>query len=522
MKHNLLLLTVICYSFLAASSSAQISNVKVNGSATSFTMASGDTITWSYNVPLGATAVIQIWYDVNGNGTIDPTTDVLWQSFSQTDGDTVGNNGPPDMDGLVNGAVFVKIPAGLAPGKYVMKFTQGGVSAMVAGTVSPLASPAQTISGKVTVPSGKSAANIFVEIHRNNRYQPNFWDGVTDANGNYSIAMTADTAGNPWRADVVNNPYAPDVVSPGDTSFTILKNQNVTGINFSITGIAAQVDGSVKDENGDPLVNMYVELNVANANQNVRYAGNTDTSGIFKIGLLSQDIVSGRQWQLDASRRSSDTTTTQLDGVAFITSIGVGDSIFKNLVMYNANSQIQGTLKIDGAAPGFPVYIVAINQDSAQSYELCNASTGNFTLPVSDRISAYQIFPINLPINSNMGYTVSSVTAHPGNTGIVVNVTTTGVKEYRGTVPLGFSLNQNYPNPFNPTTTITYDVPRSTNVKIEVYNILGERVATLVNEMRTPGKYGVTFDGTKFSSGVYLYRMSAGNFVSVKKFVLVK
>lgn len=100
--------------------------------------------------------------------------------------------------------------------------------------------------------------------------------------------------------------------------------------------------------------------------------------------------------------------------------------------------------------------------------------------------------------------------------------TTTGVKEHQGTVPLGFSLHQNYPNPFNPTTTITYDVPKTSNVKIEVYNILGERVATLVNEMRTPGEYGVTLNGTKFSSGVYLYRMSAGNFVSVRKFVLVK
>ncbi len=518
MKYNLLLLATIFSMFLAKSSSAQISNVKVNGSTTSFTMVSGDTITWSYNVPVGAATVIQIWYDVNKNGAIDSATDVLWQAFTQTDGDAVGNNGPPDMDGQANGAVYLKMPVGLAPGSYVMKFTQGGVSETIAGTVTPLASPAQTISGKVTVPSGKSAANIFVEIHRNQRYQPNFWDGVTDANGNYTIAMTADTAGNPWRADVVNNPYAPAVVSPSDTGLTIVKNQNISGVNFSIVAIAAQVDGSVKDENGNPLVNMYVELNATNTIQSVSYSGKTDASGIFKIGLLSQDLASGRQWLLDASPRIADTTTTQLDGVGFISSISAADSIFKNLVIYNVNSQIQGTLKIDGAAPGYRVYMIAMNQDSAQATALCDAATGNFTLPVSSNISSYQIFAINLPSNQNSG----TVSAQPGNTGIVVNVTTTGVKDQARTVPSGFALHQNYPNPFNPTTTITYDVSKTSYVTISIYNILGQNVANLVAGTRAPGAYSVSFDGRKFASGLYFYRMSAGNFTSVKKFVLMK
>jgi Secretion system C-terminal sorting domain len=518
MKYNLLLLIAVVVLFPIKNSTAQVTNLKVDGSATSFTMTSGDTLTWTYDVPAGASTTIQVWYDVNGNGAIDPATDVLWQAFTQTDGDAVGNNGPPDMDGQVNGAVLLKMPIGLAPGKYVLKFTEGGASVSIAGTVSPLSSPAQTISGKVTVPSGKSAANIFVEIHRQQHYQPNFWDGVTDANGNYTIAMTADTAGNPWRADVVNNPYAPAVISPSDTGLTIVKNQNITGVNFSIVAIAAQVDGIVKDENGNPLVNMYVELSSTNSIQPVQYPANTDTSGIFKIGLLSQDLLSGWQWQLDASPRSGDTTATQLDGVGFITSISAGDSVFRKLVIYNVNSQIQGMLTIDGAAPGNRVKMIAMSQDTAQAIALCDAATGDFTLPVSNKISTYQIFAINLPAGQNS----AAVTAQPGNTGIVVSVTTTGVKDQARTVPSGFALHQNYPNPFNPTTTITYDVSKTSYVTISVYNILGQKVANLLGGTRAPGVYSVNFDGSRLASGLYFYRMSAGNFTSTKKFVLLK
>ncbi|MCL5021176.1 MAG: T9SS type A sorting domain-containing protein [Bacteroidetes bacterium] len=357
-----------------------------------------------------------------------------------------------------------------------------------------------------------------MEIGRSGRYQPNFWDAVTNSTGNYTIAMTSDTAGNPWQATIVNNPYAPGVVNPGDTAFTIVKNQNITGINFSIVAPAAQVNGSVKDENGNPIVNMRVYLNPTDPNLSAQYTGTTDTSGIFNIGLLSQDLVSGRQWQLDASTRNSDTTTTQLDGVAFIQSISAADSIFKKLVIYNVNSQIYGTLRINGSAPGYQVMMIAISQDSAQSVALCDGATGNFTMLVSNKISTYQIFAINLPSNLSS----ATVTAHPGNTGVVVDVTATGVNDKPRTTPYGFSLHQNYPNPFNPTTTITYDVATTSRVSITVYNLLGQKVGTLFEGTRTPGEYSVKFDGGRLASGLYFYRMSAGNFSSVKKLLLIK
>jgi photosystem II stability/assembly factor-like uncharacterized protein len=81
---------------------------------------------------------------------------------------------------------------------------------------------------------------------------------------------------------------------------------------------------------------------------------------------------------------------------------------------------------------------------------------------------------------------------------------------------------QNYPNPFNPTTTIPYVVPRRSPVTLIVYNILGERIATLVDETKAPGAYEVRFDGSGFASGVYFCRMEAGNYTSIRKLTLIK
>ena len=85
-----------------------------------------------------------------------------------------------------------------------------------------------------------------------------------------------------------------------------------------------------------------------------------------------------------------------------------------------------------------------------------------------------------------------------------------------------FFLHQNYPNPFNPSTTIKFELPKSSDVRLSVFDMLGREVSVLVNERRDAGVHEVKFDASGFSSGVYFYRLRAGDFVETRKLVLVR
>ena len=105
----------------------------------------------------------------------------------------------------------------------------------------------------------------------------------------------------------------------------------------------------------------------------------------------------------------------------------------------------------------------------------------------------------------------------------------TGVEddEYGDILPYRFRLSQNYPNPFNPVTAIEYSLPRRGHVTIEVYNVLGQKVRTLVNREESAGSYTIAWDGTtaggqQAATGVYLYRFQAGDHVETKKMLLLK
>jgi len=85
-----------------------------------------------------------------------------------------------------------------------------------------------------------------------------------------------------------------------------------------------------------------------------------------------------------------------------------------------------------------------------------------------------------------------------------------------------FFLSQNYPNPFNPTTTIEYSFPERSNVSLKIFDVLGREVTTLVNEEKPAGNYNVELNASSLPSGVYFYRLEAGSFIEVKKFILMK
>jgi hypothetical protein len=89
-------------------------------------------------------------------------------------------------------------------------------------------------------------------------------------------------------------------------------------------------------------------------------------------------------------------------------------------------------------------------------------------------------------------------------------------------IPTEFALFQNYPNPFNPTTTIRYDIPENSHVTIKIFDVMGREVAELVNDAHVAGAYSVNWDARGYASGLYYYQISAGDFVSVRKLILMK
>ncbi|UCG53849.1 MAG: T9SS type A sorting domain-containing protein [Candidatus Latescibacterota bacterium] len=88
--------------------------------------------------------------------------------------------------------------------------------------------------------------------------------------------------------------------------------------------------------------------------------------------------------------------------------------------------------------------------------------------------------------------------------------------------PHRFSLSQNYPNPFNPTTTISFSLAKASHVRLEIFDIAGRRVATLVDESKDAGPHHVEFDASSLSSGIYIYRIKAGDMTESRKMMLIK
>jgi hypothetical protein len=103
-----------------------------------------------------------------------------------------------------------------------------------------------------------------------------------------------------------------------------------------------------------------------------------------------------------------------------------------------------------------------------------------------------------------------------------IDLTAPSSVEQLNSVPMDFTLSQNYPNPFNPSTKIEYSIPEQSFVQLKVYDILGNEVATLVNEEQTAGTYRADFSGNDFASGLYIAKLQAGNFAKTIKMSLLK
>ena len=130
------------------------------------------------------------------------------------------------------------------------------------------------------------------------------------------------------------------------------------------------------------------------------------------------------------------------------------------------------------------------------------------------------------PVNITSGNKINIIRLEFNTGGLNVNWigfedATTSVINQNG-LPTKFNLSQNYPNPFNPSTTISYSIPKASHIKLEIFNTLGQKVTTLVDEFKSAGNYKTEWKASTFASGIYYYRMQAGEFKETKKLILLK
>ena len=104
----------------------------------------------------------------------------------------------------------------------------------------------------------------------------------------------------------------------------------------------------------------------------------------------------------------------------------------------------------------------------------------------------------------------------------IKQVLKTSLGQGNNELPLEYFLSQNFPNPFNPSTKIKFVIPKSSFVNLKVYDVHGNKIATLISEQKTAGEYEIEFDGSELTSGVYFYQLKTGSYIETKKMVLLR
>lgn len=188
-------------------------------------------------------------------------------------------------------------------------------------------------------------------------------------------------------------------------------------------------------------------------------------------------------------------------------------SLANAMAAYDANIRQYPNSSIERfALYGKFSYQLFSRRDTTQARALLNRLAASYPQSVEKEMAEVQMSSFRLS---------SSPSSNPTG-GIGKGATATSATTLLHNIPTAFALSQNYPNPFNPTTTINFALPKDSHVSLKLYDLLGREVQSLVDESLTAGYHQTTLDGNSLATGVYVYRMIAGNFTASRKLLLVK
>ncbi len=320
---------------------------------------------------------------------------------------------------------------------------------------------------------------------------------------------------------------------------------------FSPTSNTFSLSGTLNFEHSSPIV---IPTSDSNA---VVIGGSTPTGGIASQAIEKFNRTSNTFSILRNHLIPADTTITVgvMSGVItdelrlndgryiLFASREVNNVIFPELVAFNPTTLVAERLAITPALPSSAdnvaiitgvydrtrnnLYLLASNRTDNRNIRIytINLATLQRTNPTGwynyGDYPYYAIFRV-LPNGTLFlgGGTTDGSNFSPSNRAVLITPTLLSHQEPQ--VPKSFLLHQNYPNPFNPSTTIAYGLPVASDVRLDVFDVLGRKIATLVNSKQPSGDYSVLFNASTLCSGVYFYRLQAGSFVQTKKMLLIK
>ena len=280
--------------------------------------------------------------------------------------------------------------------------------------------------------------------------------------------------------------------------------------------------------------------NNINNTSNALYLGNEEISGSFYGGYLDEVRIwniARTQAQIQANMNS--VLVGNESGLVAYYNMNYGSgAILSDNSTGGHNGTINGALWVINTNPSLPVELKSFSARANSSYVTLNWETAtevnNHGFNIERRFQDFEWIQIGFVQGSGNSNSPKTYSFNDKNI-------STGKVEYRlkqldndgrfkysdivevnVKTPASFELNQNYPNPFNPSTVISYSVPSASNVKLSIYNTLGQTVKVLESGFKPAGNYSATFNTTGLPSGVYFYKLEAGQFSQIKKMILMK
>lgn len=363
------------------------------------------------------------------------------------------------------------------------------------------------------------------------------YDGPVNGN-DYAYAITVDNSGNIYVTGV----------SDGGT----ITNSDYCTVKYNSLGVQQWV----RRYDGPGNNNDYANAITVDNSGNVYVTGSSDGGAGTSTDYctIKYNSTGVQQWvkRYSGSGNSSDiaySIAVDILGYVYVT----GQSFFSGTgpdyytIKYSSTGVQQWARRYNGTGNGIDI-AYSITLDDARNAYITGvvfnggASTDYCTIKYNPSGVQQWVQSYNSPANSNdqaCGIAVDNsgnvfVTGSSYGNGTYADYCTIkyhepiGIKQISSVIPKSFELSQNYPNPFNPITKIKFDLPPLTKggqggfLKLVIYDILGREVANLVNQQLKPGSYEIEWDGINYPSGVYLYKLTAGDFTNTKKMVLIK